>query len=249
MSESAPSYHRHVRSIAAFVVGYALVDLLPVILPKTPVFIGLRVSDVADAVLVFALAALYVQLGLRGNLWRSGTLRATYAVALAMMVQGHAIHLAGDAISSASAPADSAWDLIYFLDERWGHIELHLSFLLVAWMFIRCASPTRADVARIPLSRTEEAALLILSLTYGVLLAGDAVEGQTWALMLPAAVLLGSWGFLPYFLNVAKSRQPVVSLYRRFFAASFVVTAVSLIVYGVVAGGFPELSALGEVAR
>jgi hypothetical protein len=211
MSDSAPSYTRHVRGLAAFVVGYALVDLLPVLLPKTPVFMGLRVSDLADAGLIFVLAALYVQLGLLAN-------------------------------------DDGAWGLIYFLDERWGHIELHLAFLLIAATFIGCSDPTRADQARRPLSASEEAAILVLALTYGILLAGDAVEGQTVALMLPAALLLSLWGFSPYLRGIKNQTQPVVSFYRRFFAASLTVTVVALVLYGVIAGGFPELSELGAVA-
>lgn len=249
LSDQAPGYSRHVRGLAMFVTGYAIVDLLPVVLPGTPVFKGLRISDLADLALLFVLAALYVQLGLRANLYRSGKLRVAFATALAMMVQGHSIHRAGDAIAAASGRGDGGWALIYFLDEHWGHLELHLSFLIVAALFIGCASPASADLSGRPLSRTEMAGLRILIMIYGFLLAGDAIEGQTVQLMLPAAIALSLWGFWPYLRYIKRPTQPVVSLYRRFFASSFAVATVALVVYGLVNGGFPELTALGSAAR
>jgi len=251
MAETDP-----VRAISTFVVGYAVVDLVPVLLPETPVFMGLRVGDLADVLLVFLLVALYVRLGLQAELWRSWGLRVLNALALVMMVQGHSIHLAANAIAGQSAHGNGGLaeaggytgalsGLIYFLDEHWGHIELHLAFLVMAALFIARARSLGRDHASRGSPLSEKVGLAVATLAYGVLLAGDAVEGQTVALMFPAAIALCVWGFWPY-LSV-RSRPAAgspLSLYRRFFAASLAVTAASLLVYGTVMDGYPELTAL-----
>ncbi len=245
-----------IRGISVFVVGYALVDLVPVLLPDTPALQGLRVQDLADVLLVFLLVALYVRLGLQADLWRSWKLRGLNALALVMMVQGHAIHLAANAIAGdlgveggslgdGGGHPGAPFGLIDFLDEHWGHTELHLAFLIMAALFIARARPAQDDSTvprRSPGRRVE---LLVAAFVYGVLLAGDAVEGQTVPLMLPAAIALCVWGLWPYLSRGSRSAERApVSLHRRFFAVSLGVTAASLFVFGLVMGGYPQFSAL-----
>ncbi|MGD2154128.1 MAG: hypothetical protein PVG79_12730 [Gemmatimonadales bacterium] len=233
------------RGIIFFVVGYALVDLLPVILPATPVFNGLAVKDLADALLIFFLVVLYVELGLRAKIFRSLRLRAAYIFALLLMVQGHAVHFAANAITGVSADSDAGWALADFLDEHWGHVELHVAFIALAAIFIFCGRSADAAGNEPVLSRTEKAGLWLASLAYGVLLAGDAVEGQTVPLMLPCAIVLCVWGFWPFMRGWGNSVGPArISLYRRFFATSFGITVIALVAYRLITGGFPELSAL-----
>ncbi len=235
------------RGIIFFVVGYALVDLLPVILPATPVFNGLALKDLADALLIFFLIVLYVELGLRAKIFRSLRLRAVYIFSLLLMVQGHAVHFAANAITGVMSERTGAgWTLADFLDEHWGHIELHIAFIFLAAIFIFCGRSADAEGNEPVLSRTEKAGLALVTLTYGILLAGDAAEGQTVPLMLPCAVVLCAWGLWPYVKGWGNAGAPVqVSLYRRFFAASFGITALALLIYRLITGGFPELSTLG----
>lgn len=233
------------RGIIFFVVGYALVDLLPVILPATPVFHGLAVKDVADALLIFFLIVLYVELGLRAKIFRSLRLRAVYIFALLLMVQGHAVHFAANAITGVAERSDESWALADFLDERWGHVELHIAFIALAAIFIFCGRSADAEGNEPVLTRTETVGLALVTLTYGILLAGDAVEGQTVPLMLPFAIVLCAWGLWPYLKPRGNPGTPArVSLYRRFFAASFGITALALLIYRLITGGFPELSTL-----
>lgn len=245
-----------VRGLSVFVVGYALVDLLPMLLPETPVLMGLRVGDLADVPLAFLLVALYMRLGLQADLWRSWGLRGLNALALVMMVQGHGIHLAANAIGGYSARgsggaalageyAGAADGLVYFLDEHWGHIELHLALLIMAALFIARARPLQREDASPGSLPIERLGLAIATLAYGVLLAGDAVEGQTVPLIFPAAIVLSIWGFWPQLsVRSRPAGASPVSLYRRFFAASLAVTATSLVVYGLVMRGFPQPSTL-----
>jgi hypothetical protein len=233
------------RGIIFFAVGYALVDLLPVILPAAPVFRGLALKDLADAVLIFVLIVLYVELGLRAKIFRSLKLRAVYIFAMLLMVQGHAIHFAANAITGMSRPGDAGWALADFLDEHWGHIELHVALIALAAIFIFSGRSADAEGNEPVLSRTEKVGLSLATLAYGVLLAGDAVEGQTVPLMLPCAIVLCVWGFWPYVRGWGDSGGSApISLYRRFFASSFGITVIALVTYRLIIGGFPELSAL-----
>jgi hypothetical protein len=233
------------RGIIFFVVGYALVDLLPVILPAVPVVGGLALSDLADAILIFFLVVLYVELALRAKIFRSLALRVVYTGAMLLMVQGHAVHFAGNAVTAASQQGVPGWDIAYFLDEKWGHLELHTAFLFLAALFIAYGVSADREGNDPTISRVEKAGLGFASLAYGILLAGDAVEGQTVVLMLPCAVLLCIWGFWPYLIGwMGSAERPAVSLYRRFFATSFGITAIALLVYWLIVGEFTELSAL-----
>ncbi|UCC47818.1 MAG: hypothetical protein JSV41_10065 [Gemmatimonadota bacterium] len=245
-----------IKGISVFVAGYALVDLVPVLLPDTSVLQGLRVQDLADVLLVFLLVALYVRLGLQADLWRSWSLRGLNALALVMMVQGHSIHLAANAIAGdlgvegggladGGAHPGASFGLIDFLDEHWGHTELHLAFLIMAALFIARSRPVRDDSAVPRGSAGGRVELLVAAFVYGVLLAGDAVEGQTVPLMLPAGIALCVWGLWPYLSGGSRSAERApVSLHRRFFAVSLAVAAASLLVYGLVMRGYPQFSAL-----
>ena len=228
--------------IMLFGVGYALVDVIPVILPDAPTLLGLRFGAWVDFVLVFVLVALYVRLGRDAGLWRSGKLRIAFAAAVILMVQGHSVHLAADAIAAASGREAPAWELIYFLDEYWGHSELHLSFLIMAALFIGWSSPVMRGDQNEPLSLAERTNLLLMSIVYGLLIAGDAVEGQTWWLVLPAGLVLFVWGMWPrWAAGLGNSSPTLQSVHRTFFAMSFGIAGAALIIYRLALGDFSQL--------
>lgn len=229
-----------VRGIALFVLGYGLVDLLPIVLPEQPHVIDLPFRDAADAALIFLLVFLYVELATHAQLLQKRWARAVFALALLLMVQGHAIHLAANAIAAASETGSSGWSLIYFLDERWGHTELHFAFLLLAALFIGRSDPEWSDG---PLSRVENIGLWTLAAVYGLLLAGGAIEGQTVPLMFPGAVLLSVWGLWPYLgRRRPEPQRSSLPAHRRFFAAGLGATAIALAIYGLAFPGYPQFS-------
>ncbi len=228
------------RGIALFVLGYGLVDLLPIILPEQPGVFDLPFRDAADAALIFLLVFLYVELATHAQLLHKRWARAVFALALLLMVQGHAIHLAANAIAAASEAGSSGWSLIYFLDEHWGHTELHFAYLLLAALFIGRSDPVRS---RGPLSRMENVGLWVLAAVYGLLLAGGAIEGQTVPMMLPGGVLLSAWGLWPFLTRRVKGTdRGTLAAHRRFFAASLGVTALAVAIYGLLFPGFPQFS-------
>lgn len=231
--------------IGLFVIGYVLVDLLPVVLPDTPGLFGLRLNDLLDALFVFVLVGLYVRLGMDADLWRTPVLRAAGAIALVLLIQGHAVHLAANAIVEARGLTAQARDLALFLDEHWGHTELHLAFVLLAVLFIAYGRSSDVEGAAPNPSRAERVVLYLATVIYGLVLAADAIEGQTVLLMLPAGIGLFLWAFLPRLRFAWKPGHGTrISVYSYFFAASFGLAAVALVIYGVVMRGFPEISTL-----
>ncbi|MGD8867464.1 MAG: hypothetical protein PVI01_07530 [Gemmatimonadales bacterium] len=94
-----------VRGIAIFVLGYGLVDLLPIILPQQPRVVDLPFRDAADAALIFLLVFLYIELATHAQLLQRRWARAVFALAVLLMVQGHAIHLA--AMANCTSPTCS----------------------------------------------------------------------------------------------------------------------------------------------
>ena len=214
--------------IAAFLAVYALFDVLPIVLPKQDVVEGLRWGDLIDVPLVFLLVGAYVLLGLEAGLWRTTLLKLASAFSLVVLVQGHGIHMAANTISAYLDTSSSAWRPAYFLDERWGHAEIHTGLILQALLFIAASRPT-AGPAR--LSSAAKPVLLSLATVYGLFLTADAIEGQSVALMLPAGVVLASIGF---------AKRGDSSLYRIFFASAFAVAVLALAAYWLWHGGFPE---------
>ena len=215
------------RLIFAYVLGFTIFDLIPIPLSDLDAFEGLSFGDLIDAPLIILPAALLLRMALDADLWRTAGLRAAVLLALLLFAQGHAIHLAANAIAHSLAESDAAWEPAYFLDEHVGHYELHLALLGLAALFICSGRPSR-------LSGSREAALLALLIAgYGSLQAAGAIEGQTVPLVLPAAIALslaGGWA--------AVRRR---SEYATFFAASYAVCALVLVIYGAVNKGWPEI--------
>lgn len=223
---------RQVGGIAAFVGGYALFDALPVLLAGKHVLHGLRWGDLIDAPLLFLLVALYVGLGLQAGLWRSTALKVANAAVLVLLVQGHGIHLAANAIGANSSPSSPSWETSYFLDEHWGHVELHLGIILMALLFVVAALPMPGGEGRAP-TVAERWLLRGAALVFGLFLTADGLEGQTAPLMMAAGVLLP---------GVALAlRNSAASPHRLFFASAFAVALIALGAYRLVYGGFPEL--------
>ncbi|MEI4902448.1 hypothetical protein Q8G48_28325, partial [Klebsiella pneumoniae] len=88
-------------------------------------------------------------------------LAAATAAALVFFVQGHGIHLAANAIGANSDPSERSWETSYFLDEHWGHVELHLAIIVLGLLFIFAARPNG------PTSTGERVVLLLSLLTFG----------------------------------------------------------------------------------
>jgi hypothetical protein len=149
------------------------------------------------------------------------------AVALAvgagvLYVHGHGIHLAANSIHNEGIEND----VVYFWDERFGHIEAVLGwFGLVAALCVA----ERDATERSPLSAPWLAAgALVLGWTFFT----STVEGQTWWMQLPAAAAFAVWA--------RRARRPLLSA----AAGAFAVGALLIAVWAAWHGGVPEFSDL-----
>lgn len=171
---------------------------------------------------VAAAAAVLAPLGVRG---------LPLAVAVAggiLYVDGHGMHLAANAIR-AEGLSGEAEDVAYFWDEQLSHWELHAGLVLtvIAFCLAEAAAPT--PVSARPWTAVAAAAVL------GATLFASTVEGGTWWLLPPVAVLLGIWA-------LARPR-PLL----RACAAAFALAAVVLAGWVAWHGGVPEFSELGWI--
>lgn len=215
------------RLILAYAVGFAIFDLVPIPLSDVDSFKGLSVGDLVDLPLVILPTALLLRMALDADLWRTAALRVAIWLTLLLFAQGHAIHLAANAIAHSLAESDAAWEPAYFLDEHLGHYELHVALLTLATLFIWFGRPSH-------LPHRPEAAILAFAIAgYGSLQAAGAIEGQTVPLVLPASIALAIFGAW-----VTKRRA---SEYATFFAASYAVCFLVLVIYGAINQGWPEI--------
>ncbi len=214
------------RLILTYALGFALFILLPVALSEADTFKGLTWGDIVDAPIVILPVALLFRMALDANLGRATGLRVSVLLALLLFLQGHAIHLAANAISHSLGTADAAWEPAYFLDENVGHYELQLSLISLAGLFIWYGRPSPLTLPELPL-------LALAIAGYGSLSAADAIEGQTVPFVLPASLALALIGTR---IAVRHRDEYVV-----FFTGSYAVCFLGLVVYGAINGGWPEI--------
>jgi hypothetical protein len=145
-----------------------------------------------------------------------------FGVAAVLYVHGHGAHLSANSIHNSGVENDT----VYFWDERFSHIEAVLGwFGLVA---AACVAE-RGGRADAPARRALLAAgAVVLGWTFFT----STVEGQTWWLQLPAAVVFVAWA--------ARDRRPLVVA----AAGAFAVGAALIGVWAAIHGGVPEFSDL-----
>ena len=179
-----------------------------------------RGEAAVDVLTPFAVAAATVTVLLSLGAPRGPVLAAVLAGVL--YVHGHGVHLAANSLHNEGVEGD----VVYFWDERFSHIEGVLGWfgLVAAFCLAERASQR---------STTTSPALLGLSaLVLGWTFFTSTVEGQTWWLELPAAVLFGVWAL--------RAPRPLL----RTAAGAFAVGAALIGVWAIWHGGVPEFSDL-----
>ncbi len=86
-------------------------------------------GDLIDFPIVLLPVALLLRMALDAKLSRTPGLFAAVLLLLLLFAQGHAIHLAANAIAHNFTKTDAAWQTACFLDENVGHYELHIALL------------------------------------------------------------------------------------------------------------------------
>jgi hypothetical protein len=205
------------RLFFAYVLGFTIFDA----------FKRLSVGDLVDLPLVILPLGTILLISIDADLWRRSLVRVAFVLAVLLFAQGHAIHLAANAIAHSLSEADVAWEPAYFLDEHVGHYELHIALLGFAALFIAFGSASR-------LPKQHEVALLAVTIGgYGALLAASAIEGQTVPLVLPLSLVIAAAGW-----QMWRRRG---GIYGPCFAAAYGVCFAVLVAYGAINGGWPEI--------
>ena len=139
-----------------------------------------------------------------------------------LYVHGHGVHLAANSIHNDGVETD----LVYFWDERFSHIESVLGWfgLVAAICLAERASARRSDGS--------PALLSLAAVVLGWSFFTSTVEGQTWWLELPAAVLFIVWAL--------RAPRPIL----RASAGAFALGAALIVVWAIWHGGVPEFSDL-----
>jgi hypothetical protein len=207
-----------VRALVAFAVAVAAFHHVPAVAGDLGDWI-----DLATPFAVVGAAAL-VLAGL--GAWGAG-LGLAVAAAIAY-VDGHGLHLAANSIR-AEEPSGEVERVAYFWDERFSHWEWHLG--LVGLVFAFClAEPW----ARRPLRASALQSGLVAGLV-GFTLFTSTVEGHTWWLLPPAALVLFVWA-------LARPRAVLGAC-----AGALVVACILLAGWAAWHRGVPEFSDLGWI--
>jgi hypothetical protein len=155
-----------------------------------------------------------------------------FLILASLWVLGQGMHLVGNSIGHQleSLKSTDAYKLTYFYDEQLSHILWHLGiYALSALIMVRSGGAAPVE----PAGRTGLAAAVIL---YGFTFASLTLEGQTWPIGLPFAILAGG---LPLLVRRHEFwRRPALS----FFSLSYLLAVLLMVVWAIVLGGFIEPS-------
>lgn len=206
------------RALVAFALAVAVFHHLPAV--------GGDLGDWIDLATPFAVVgtAALVLLGL--SAWGAG-LGLAVAAAIAY-VDGHGLHLAANSIR-AEEPAGEVERVAYFWDERFSHWEWHLGLIGLVVAFCLAEPWARAP------KRAGSAQHALVAALLGFTLFTSTVEGQTWWLLPPAALVLAVWALV--------RPRPVL----RACTGALVLACILLAGWAAWHRGVPEFSDLGWI--
>ena len=141
-----------------------------------------------------------------------------------LYADGHGIHLSANDIRHHELTGEAA-RVAHFWDERFGHLEWHLGWLVLLAAF--CLAESR----RGRLARRDGVAALLLGWT----LFTSTVEGGDWGLTLAAAVIFAGW-------SLVQPRPTMVAC-----AVACLLAAGLIGVWAAWQGGVPQFSELGWI--
>jgi hypothetical protein len=155
-----------------------------------------------------------------------------------LWVEGQGMHLAGNSIGHLleDQKGTAVFQLTYFYDEVLSHYLWHAGVLGMAALWVAGHWDNRMSM-----SGGDWAGVTVASVIHGFLLFTILIEGQTWPMMLPSAVVLSAillvWG------RQGRLRQPVLA----FVLISCVVALLFTLGWGLYWGELPEFSQVGII--
>jgi hypothetical protein len=189
-------------------------------MPFRPLTEGTRITTYIDVITPFAVVGTAAWITAAGNV--SKRVHVLFVLAAIMYVEGHGIHLAGNAVNNQD-PIGSAATEAHFWDEDFSHVLWYTGWTLMTAVAVwsgRGAAPMGAFRAAV-------AALL------GFTVMTNAVEGGVVPMVLTYNVLFLAFAAR---LRAGLARDALVI---------YAMATVLLAIFGVWQGGFPEFSELG----
>jgi len=164
----------------------------------------------------------------------------TFAVGVIFYIEGHGVHLPSNSLARLMEPGTAISKAAYFYDEVISHyiwdggVILISAGLIILASTISFPSPSKANYLFIGLG----AAL------YGFTFTCNGIEGQTFPLTFPAAIVGALAAFILYLKNKKTKRPNPVLL---FFLVGYLISLALFAYWGISHPGFPEFSAIGWI--
>lgn len=221
-------------TLLVFAAAFVFFFFAPAFLSSSfPLYPLMKNGDALDLLTPLVLIPLYWVLfsgASSSPVGRRGML--AFLVLASLWTLGQGMHLAGNSIGHQlmSLADTQAYKLTYFYDEGLSHYLWHLGvFGLTALIMVRSGQSRGVEASGYPV-------LVIAAALYGFAFASITLEGQTWPVGLPFAILAG---VLPLLLRRSDFwRRSALS----FFTLAHLLAVVMLVVWAVIQGGFIEPS-------
>lgn len=218
-----------------FAIVFAIFFLAPAFLSAPfPPFPLMNFGDILDIFTPLVLMPLYWIFFLRLKP-PAYTVRNTIAFILlgALWVEGQGIHLAANSIGHhlKEFEGTTAYRLTYFYDEILGHVLWHLGIVGLSALLIYSAWQPNSTEEPVQYPSIIPAAL-IYGFTYFALI----IEGGTWVIGLPFALIAALAPFL--WRRATLFRRPGLM----FFTLGYLISLMFFMIWGLMWRGFPEFT-------
>jgi len=229
-------------------LAFAFFGIIPALVPsmwKSPITRGDALDFLTPlAVMSIALILFHKVKICRPNEGQSPGIKIAamiiFAAGVIFYIEGHGIHLPSNSLARLMEPGTAIYRAAYLYDEVISHYIWDGGVILISVGLIILASkisfpsPSKANYLFIGLG----AAL------YGFAFTCNGIEGQTFPLTFPAAII-GTFAALILYLKNKKTGRPNPVLL--FFLFGYLISLTLFAYWGISHPGFPEFSAIGWI--
>jgi hypothetical protein len=164
----------------------------------------------------------------------------TFAVGVIFYIEGHGIHLPSNSLARLMEPGTAIYRAAYLYDEVISHYIWDGGVILISVGLIILAS----KISFPSLSKANYLFIGLGAALYGFTFSCNGIEGQTFPLTFPAAII-GTFAALVLYLKNKKTGRPNPVLL--FFLFGYLISLTLFAYWGISHPGFPEFSAIGWI--
>jgi hypothetical protein len=164
----------------------------------------------------------------------------SFAAGVIFYVEGHGVHLPSNSLARLMEPKTAIYKAAYLYDEILSHYIWDGGVILISAGLIILAS----RISFPPLSIANYLFIGLGAASYGFTFTCNGIEGQTFPLTFPAAVIGMTVALVLYLKNKKTGRPNPVLL---FFLFGYLIGVILFAYWGISHPGFPEFSAIGWI--